>query len=119
MRKGKPVSERDEELAAIAERDRICEEIQDKVEQCREEQEMTTIEEYVRGRMQAYGLIALPREECIAIAKQSKGLASIKWDDDVEGYPRPLLIAIWVSVSTITREWLDANIPDFPNRHLF
>lgn len=49
----------------------------------------------------------------VAEAEKEKSLESMqdRWDEDIAGYPSPVLAVVWVSVKHHAVEWLKANKP--------
>jgi hypothetical protein len=72
-----------------------------------------TVAQKMEQMLQENGMWPAEATTIIEQAKTNAGLfdPSLRWNDDIEGYPAPLLAAVWGSVKFVAVKWIDVNKP--------
>jgi len=74
---------------------------------------LTMLEERGLSKAQAEGIIDLAKVDERIPAMDNR------WNEQVEGYPDQVISLLWMSVSDIALEWIDANCPKAWFRAMF
>ena len=53
------------------------------------------------------------------VADEANAPMRDRWDDDVAGYPEPMLAVLWFTVRTNAVEWIDEHCPKAWYRPMF
>ena len=80
-----------------------------------------TIEQYIKDRLIASGMFDNAAVQIIERLKAKKAMESMKtrWQDNIEGYPKSVLVAIWICAEDVALDWIDEFLPLAWNRPLF
>ena len=81
-----------------------------------------TFEEKIRTLLIDHGLWPEQAKAVMEVIKKSeitKAMVSHRWGDDIEGYPAPVLMVLWMSSKSIALEWIDENCPQAFFRPMF
>ena len=74
-----------------------------------------TLEQKMRELLEQHGMWSDGLEATMKEAKESdllKDTMRERWNDDVEGYPQTLVVALWLNVRSLALNWVDANCPE-------
>ena len=80
-----------------------------------------TMKDKMKALLMQNGMFESEAEQVMEMAKNDTCLTDMKnrWNDDIEGYPPPLLKVVWFGVKKNALLWIDANIPQAYYRNFF
>jgi len=80
-----------------------------------------TVEAKMKTLLEENGMFPEQADAVMELAKADESLKSMtgRWQDDEEGYMRPILTAVWVAVRRCAVQWIDENTPKAWYRPMF